>query len=167
MNRVTSPNMLSVAAALAAGMVLAACQTSGKLPDAKPAKHAQTTVVAGSSPTDVYAKLAGRVKNCWLNPADPVLTKHIFHAEASPDGSATNIVIHERAPDGRRGLKAYTINFESRGRDTKVVTANQRLPYALSQKLSADVGRWVQGSTLCEIKETRGSAPIPSSRPRN
>ncbi len=145
-------------------LVVTACQTGGK--DDPGTQHSQTTIVAGAAPTDVYTKLARKVRNCWLNPADPVLTKHIFHAVANPGGTGTNIVIHERAPDGRRGLKAYTITFEARGRDTRVLTENQRLPYALSQKMGSDVGRWVQGSTLCEIAETRGSAPVPSSGTR-
>ncbi len=163
MNGYQKPGSHKIAIVALTALAATACQTGDKEPSAQ---HAQTTIVAGAAPTDVYTELARKVRNCWLNPADPVLTNHIFHAVANPGGTGTNIVIHERAPDGRRGLKAYTIKFEARGRDTKVLTENQRLHYALSQKMAADVGRWVQGSTLCEIAETRGPAPIPSSTTR-
>ena len=79
--------------------------------------------------------------------------------------------VAERTPDGRRGLKGFVITFEPRGSDTSIVTENKRLPYALSQKFAADVGRWVQGDIPCEIGESRGRGSTsvrraPVSAPR-
>jgi hypothetical protein len=109
--------------------------------------------------------MVGRqVRACWFNPTDPVLTKHEFRAEAGAgNDQQTNIVIYERARDGRLGLKAYTISFEPRGDGTLVNTSNLKLAYALGQKMTADVGYWLQGGANCDgpaaaAGSSRGSA---------
>lgn len=125
--------------------LLAACRSTTGAPVAR----GPTSVVPSTSPTAAYSALARQIKTCWFNPADPVLSKHTFHAAAPVDAPA-RIAIHELAADGRRGLKAFTIGFEPRGAGTAISTDNLRLPYALGQRLSADVGRWLRGDGRCE-----------------
>lgn len=163
----------------AVGM-LSACGTSapdvapGATPVSAPVTHAQRAILPNTNPAQTYAMVARQVRACWFNPQDPVLTRHIFRAEA-PAGRGqagqTRIVIYERAPDGRLGLKAFTVNFEPRRKGTVVTTANHRLPSALGQKMSADVGYWVQGGPNCDgpapaAAPARGSFVRPS-RPVN
>lgn len=133
-------------AAIAAAAGLSACRSSTAT---VPVARGPVTVVPGK-PTKVYSQVARQIRGCWLKPSDPVLTKHVFHAEAAPDGLATNIALHERTPEGKRGLKAFTVAFQPRGSDnTTIVAENHRLPYALGQVLVADVGRWASGDVAC------------------
>ncbi len=173
--------MFPIGLLLAAG-ALSACGTSapsvdtGVTPDATPAAapvtHAQRAVLPDRSPAQTYAIVARQVRACWFNSRDPVLTRHLFRADAPARGSKetqTRIVIHERAPDGRLGLKAFTINFDRKGKGTAVTSANHRLPAALGQKMSADIGYWVQGGTKCDgpapaAGAARGSFVRPTPR---
>ncbi|MGI9381648.1 MAG: hypothetical protein ACR2PO_00715 [Methyloligellaceae bacterium] len=140
-------------AAIATAAGLSACRSSTAT---VPVARGPVTVVSGK-PTEVYSQVARQIRGCWLKPSDPVLTKHTFHAEAAPDGSATNIAIHERTTDGKRGLKAFTVVFQPRdSRNTTVVAENHRLPYALGQVLVADVGRWASGDSTCAAAISQG-----------
>lgn len=135
-------------AAIVAGLV-AGCGASSTVPSSS----GQTSILPGVSPAQAYTMVARQIKACWFNPTDPVLTRHVFRAEAGAggaQGSETNVVIYDRTPDGRRGLKAYSVAFEKRGKGTVVNTANHRLAYALGQKLTADVGYWIQGGANCD-----------------
>ncbi len=141
--------LTSICIAVFATGSLAGC---GASPTA-PAASGQTSVLPGVSPAQAYTTVARQIKACWFNPTDPVLTRHVFRAEAgagSSPNSQTNVVIYDRTPDGKRGLKAYSVSFEQRGKGTVVDTANHRLPYALGQKLTADVGYWIQGGATCD-----------------
>ena len=140
-------------AAIVAATGLSACRSSTAT---VPVARGPITVVSGK-PTQVYSQVARKIRACWLKPSDPVLTKHVFNAEATPDGSTTNIVIHELAADGRKGLKAFSVSFEPRGSaNTTVVAENHRLPYALGQVLVADVGRWASGDPTCALTISQG-----------
>lgn len=131
---------------------LAACASTGGRPGGAPVDQGPTTVVRGESPEALYARIARQVKTCWLNPADPVLEDHLFHAEVPAGGrnkGAVNIAINERTKKNERGLKAFGIDLEPLANGTKIVARNHRLDYALGQKLTADVGFWAQGGTTC------------------
>lgn len=137
-----------VSAAVVAGLVTGCGASSGP-----PSSSGQTSILPGVSPAQAYTMVARQIKACWFNPTDPVLTSHVFRAEAgagSAQAAQTNVVIYDRTPDGKRGLKAYSVAFEQRGKGTVVNTANHRLAYALGQKLTADVGYWIQGGANCD-----------------
>lgn len=141
--------LLSLCSAVIAAGVLAGCGASSTVPSSS----GQTSVLPGVSPAQAYTTVARQIRACWFNPTDPVLTRHVFRAEAGAGGPQvpeTNVVIYDRTPDGKRGLKAYSVAFEKRGKGTVVNTANHRLPYALGQKLTADVGYWIQGGANCD-----------------
>ena len=74
--------------------------------------------------------------------------------------------IFEQTPQQQVGLKAFTIDFKPVRGGTQVEAKNQRLPYALGQKLVADVGYWVQGGANCEgpaqATSARGSLSGPA-----
>jgi len=156
-------------AAIGLSVLLAAC--GGSVP-AAPSTGGQRSVLPATTPVQAYSMVARQMKGCWFNPADPILTKHIFRAEAGAggaSGSDTKIVVYDRANDGRLGLKAYTVAFEPRSKGTIVTTQNLRLPSALGQKLTSDIGYWIQGGTTCDGPATadttpRGSIRGPSSR---
>ncbi len=145
--------LLQVAAVAAVG-VLSACGSTGGGSGNAPVSRGPTTIVKGSSPVQLYNHIARQVRACWLNPADPVLTKHVFRAEApaggSPGGRAAKIEIHEQTKDLKRGLKAFSIDFQPRRDGTQIVARNLRLPYALGQKMMSDVGFWAQGGANCD-----------------
>ena len=142
------------AVALAAVCALAACGATGSGGGGgqAPVSQGPVIIVKGSTPVQLYSHIARQVRSCWLNPRDPVLTKHVFRAEAGaggPSGRATNIEIHEQTRDAKRGLKAFTINFVAVRDGTQIIAQNHKLPYALGQKLAADVGYWSQGGPNC------------------
>lgn len=139
---------------LAAGL-LAGCGGSSLGPTA--VAHGQRSVLPGTSAPAAYTMLGRQIKACWFNPADPVLPDHIYRAEVPATGApdpSTKIVIYTKAPDGRLGLRAYSIKLEPQGGGTAVTTENHKLDYPLAQKLTADVGYWIQGGNVCE-----GTAP--------
>lgn len=141
------------AVALAAVSALAACGATGGAGGQAPVSQGPVTIVKGSTPVQLYSHIARQVRACWLNPRDPVLTKHVFRAEAGAggrSGRATKIEIHERSKDLKRGLKAFTIDFTPRRDGTQIIAQNFKLPYTLGQKLVSDVGYWAQGGANCD-----------------
>jgi len=148
--------VLQWVAAVAVLGVLGACGSGG---GEAPVSQGPVTIVKGSNPAQLYSHIAKQVRACWLNPRNPVLTKHVFRAEAGaggPRGSATNIEIHEQTKDLKRGLKAFSIDFQPRRDGTQIIARNHRLPYALGQKLTSDIGYWVQGGANCD-------GPVPAA----
>lgn len=142
--------VLQRAAALAAVGVLSACGSAGG--DA-PVSQGPVTIVKGGSPVQLYSHIARQVRACWLNPVNPVLTKHVFRAEApagGPGRGGAMIEIHEQTKDLKRGLKAFTIDFQPRRDGTRIIARNLRLPYALGQMMASDVGYWAQGGANCD-----------------
>lgn len=153
--------LTKISAVMFCGGLLAAC---GGTATTSPQGHGQKSILPGTAPAQAYALVARQIKACWFNPTSPVLTNHIFRAAAPAGGAATsqtNVVIYSKTPDGRRGLKTYSIKFEPRNKGTAVETQNHKLPYALAQKLTADVGYWIQGGANCD-----GPAPVASSPAR-
>jgi hypothetical protein len=148
---------------LAVVCALAACGATGSGGGGgggqAPVSQGPVTIVKGSTPVQLYSHIARQVRACWLNPRDPVLTKHVFRAEAGaggPSGRETSIEIHEQTRDLKRGLKAFTINFTAVRDGTQIVAQNHKLTYTLGQKLMADVGYWAQGGPNC-------SGPVQAS----
>ena len=133
--------------------VLAACGATGSGSQV-PVSKGPTTVVKGNTPVQLYSHIARQVHTCWLNPSDPVLTRHVFRAEAPAGGGrggqAASIVIHDKTRDKKLGLKAFSIDFRPVRDGTQIVTQNHNLPYALGQKLVSDVGYWAQGGGNCD-----------------
>lgn len=144
-------------------VLLSACGTSGGSAGNAPVSAGPVTTVKGSSPAQLYSHMARQIRACWLNPREPVLTKHVFRGEAGaggPSGAETKIVIHEQTPDLKRGLKTFSISFTPMRDGTRVEAQNHKLPYALGQKLIADVGYWAQGGPNCDGPQAQaGNAP--------
>ena len=146
--------LLRMAAMGTAAFALSACGATGSGGGRDtPVSQGPTTIVKGSTPVQLYSHVARQVRGCWFNPAAPVLTKHVFRAEAgaaSAGANATKIVIYDKAPDRKLGLKAFSIDFDPVGGGTKITSENHRLPYALGQKMVSDVGYWAQGGPNCD-----------------
>jgi len=152
--------------AAALPVLLLACSGPASVVQPVPATGGQQSFLPNVRPAEAYALVARQVRACWFNPADPVLTKHEFRAEAGAGGASGNetaIIIYERATGNQKGLglKAYVIRFEKRGKGTAVRAQNQRIHPVLAQKLSADIGYWIQGGQGCE-----GPPPSPATPPR-
>lgn len=145
-------NMLFKLCACAALGALSACGSAG---GNVPVSQGPTTIVKGSNPTQLFSHISKQIRGCWLNPRDPVLTKHVFHAEAATGGE-TKIVINEQTPDGKRGLKAFAIDFKPLSDGTQIVAKSHRMPYGLSQKLTSDIGYWAQGGVNCDGPSSAG-----------
>lgn len=158
-------NMLLKGLGVAALGALGACGSGGSGGGSAPVSQGPSMIVKGSNPTQLFSHISKQIRGCWLNPRDPVLTKHIFRAEAATGGE-TKIVISEQTNDGKRGLKAFTIDFKPLRDGTKMVAQSQRLPYGLAQKLSSDLGYWAQGGVNCDgpdssAPDLRGSVSGP------
>lgn len=140
---------------LGMSVMLAACGTTGNSVTSgnTPVSQGPVTIVKGTTPVQLYSHVARQVRACWFNPTNPVLTKHVIRGEAGAGGASgvsTSIVIHEQTKDRKRGLKAFSIDFTPIRNDTRVITQNHKLPYALGQKLMSDVGYWSQGGPNCD-----------------
>lgn len=142
-------------ALLLAALGLTGCKIAGDLE--VPVAFSSTASVMGESPAQVYGKIARRARACWFKPSNPVLTKHEFRADARADGSRADITIYEMKPKNKLE-KAFIVKFRSREGGTVIGTDNVTLPYALGQKLTADIGRWAQGNPACEGKPEPASA---------
>ena len=160
-----------IAMLLSGSLALAGCGAGGSTNpnDGRLVSQSPTSLVKGQAPVQLYSHVARQVRACWFNPRDPVLTKHVFRGEAGAGGASgvqTGIAIYEQTPQQKLGLKAFTIDFKPVRGGTQVEAKNQRLPYALGQKLVADVGYWVQGGANCEgpaqATSARGSLSGPA-----
>ena len=135
--RVCWLGLLKVSAVAALGVLSACGSGTGNAPVSK----GPVLIVKGSNPTQLFGSVSKLIRVCWLNPLDPVLIKHVFRAEAATDG-VTKIVINELTADGKRGLKAFSIDFKRLDDGTQITTQNHRLIYGLSQKLNSDLPGW-------------------------
>lgn len=146
--------LLQITAAFAAACMLSACGATGSSGSrGRPVSQGPTTIVKGSTPVQLYSHIARQVRSCWFNPTDPVLTKHVFRAEAgaaSAGAKTTKVVIYDQAPNRKLGLKAFSIDFDPVAGGTRINAENHRLPYALGQKMVSDVGYWAQGGANCD-----------------
>lgn len=156
---------IRTAAALGAGLMLSACGATGSGGGGgqAPVSQGPQIIVKGSTPAQLYSHIARQVRACWFKPANPVLTRHEFHAEAGAggrSGNVTKIEIFKRTKDAKRGLRAFTIDFRPLRDGTQILARNHKLPYALGQKLVSDVGYWAQGGPNCDgPARTAGSVP--------
>ena len=163
--------VIQMAAAAACVSTLGACSAVGSGGRDAPVSQGPAIVVTGTTPVQLYSHIARQVRACWFDPASPVLTKHVFRAEApagGPAGGSPKIEIHEQTQDRKRGLKAFTIDFQPRRDGTGIAAQNLRLPYTLGQKMVSDVGYWAQGGPTCDGPvQASGSTPRGSiSGPR-
>ncbi len=115
------------------------------------AAAASETAHADADPTTVYARIAQRVKSCWLNRANPVIPGHKFHAEASPSGEAS-ITLYKKVDGAALGVAAFRIKIMRDGSGTSVHSENVKLPEALKPALLTDVTAWAQGREGCAAR---------------
>jgi hypothetical protein len=104
-------------------------------------------------PVEAYTRIARGLKGCWLAPTAPLgLSKsYVFAAEAFPAdrGGRAFIVIYERTPDGRRGLRAFAVALEPDGENSKLGIENARIPEPFGTQIMGDVRRWAGGEAGC------------------
>lgn len=116
------------------------------------------------SPTFAYVRIARGINACWLAPGRPLSKTHRLFANAAPGsaGGQAEIILHERALDGKKGLKAFRVKISPVGGRTVVSPKNIRFDAARGQRMSDDVLRWVGGDPACEA----GSSPWKPLPPR-
>ena len=156
----------SVGIAMIASIDACAGQT---LPSSVLTAALRKDTISKSPPISVYTDIARNVRACWFAPAKPVLKNHVFFAETQQEKPKVeaHITINEIAKNGRRGLKAFTVDFLPSGKETIVRTDNFRFPPALAVQLENDVRRWVAGQTGCSvIVPLQAPAAIPPRRRR-
>ena len=127
---------IRIFAAMIAVLGLSACGAAVN----EPIAHSGSAVVKGEQPSVVYAKIARLVRMCWFKPSAPVLSKHIFYAKAPADGGSASIIIFEKSSQKKRGLQAYSIEFNKRIKATQNRTDKQTVAVCLGSK------------TLCRCK---------------
>jgi hypothetical protein len=112
-----------------------------------------TSMLLGrSKPMDAYVVMGGNIKRCWFNPVDPLLPKHVYRADVSPDGGKVKITVHQRADLGRAGRTTYVIDFKQSGPSTIITTDNLKMPRELAAKMQFDLERWKRGASDCSKK---------------
>ena len=121
--------------------------------------------VVASSPTEVYARVAGGAMGCWFGPEGALRATHIFHADAaSPSaGGAASIVIHERDPSqpNPRGARAFLISITGdSGLATIVATQSPRFADDKGEAMRTDVLVWANGGTSCAMQKFAPPAPV-------
>lgn len=125
--------------------------------------------VVKAGPVEAYRLIARGVLTCWLAPKRPLSGRYRFFGDAktSSSGGTAKIVIHERANTGKKGLRAFAIDFEPSGGTTSVVSNNVRLSNEQSEQLKSDIVRWSSGATSCAARPEEW-VPVnsPSSRKR-
>ncbi|GBF28364.1 hypothetical protein MnTg02_03428 [bacterium MnTg02] len=157
----------SVGVAVMASVAACAGQT---LPSSVLTGALRTDSISKSPPISVYTEIARSIRACWFSPGKPVLKGHVFFAETQQEKPKVeaHITINEIAKNGRRGLKAFSVDFLPSGNATLVRTDNFRLPPALAVQLENDVRRWVAGQTGCSvIAPLQGPVAIPPRRRRS
>jgi hypothetical protein len=102
-------------------------------------------------PVDIYVRIARLAKACWFVPPALLQDGYVFTANVAPEdkGGAASIIIHEKTPDGRRGLQAFEIALAPQGELTGVSAHNSRIPEPFGSQMVSDVGRWAMGDTTC------------------
>lgn len=124
-----------------------------KLPDITGAIGTSSSVVKKGTPVELYTRVARGIKTCWFSGDRIDFKKYLFFAETSQEtkvGSA-GISIHEFDKNGRRGLKAYEVKFESIDGGTYVEPKNYRLDAVTSKQLELAVNRYADNKLSCEI----------------
>jgi hypothetical protein len=131
---------------------------------------------AKGSPADAYVRIARGAKSCWFGPAGPLQDTHLFVGELQPEskGGNASIVLYEAEADGKRGLKAFTIEMAPKGEGTVVTRANERIPEPFAGRMLADVDRWADGEPGCAagaagwapVEPQSAPSPQPAGKPR-
>jgi hypothetical protein len=124
-------------------------QSAGDSTSAIPASQPRRISIASARPVDAYVLLGGRIKTCWFNANAPLLPKHVYRANVSPDGSKVQITIHEKLALGRAGLSTYAVDFRQEGGYTVVTTENRKMPPDIAAKMQYDIDRWKRGEAEC------------------
>lgn len=147
--------------ALTAALVsLAACRNNSSAAKAQlvaaeqtgavPAYNTGRLSIATAKPVDAYVMLGGRIKTCWFNASAPLLPRHVYRADVSPDGEKVKIDIHNKKDArGLAGSVAYTIDFAQSGTNTIITTKNRTMTPVQAAKMQFDINRWKSGQTNC------------------
>lgn len=121
-----------------------------------------------ASPVEAYTRVARGIMTCWLSAERPLAGRYRFFGDAKTNasGGEAKIIIHEKAENGRKGLKAYSIDFSPSGDTTDVAASNARLSKAHGEQLDADVMRWATGGIGCASADENNSLPVrlPSAK---
>jgi hypothetical protein len=124
--------------------------------------YEQATTVSGD-PTALYTEVARGIHACWFGAGGPLVSTHVFRAEAqSPTkGGQAEIIIHERdvALTDQRGPQALRIAFENNGGVVRVATRVLKVPPGYGEPMTRDVETWAKGGSGCQL---RTSFPQPT-----
>lgn len=159
--------LAAVGLALAAtGLSLGACRTNKQATQAQlvaaeqtgtvPVYNTQRLTMATARPVDAYVMLGGRIKTCWFNTSAPLLPRHVYRADVSPDGGKVAITIHDKKDArGLAGDVAYAIDIAEEGGGTVITTKNRSMTPSQAAKMQYDINRWKSGETNCSRKVPR------------
>ena len=159
-----------VAATVAAtGLSLGACRNSRQASQAQLVAAEQTAAVpvyntqrltkATARPVDAYVLLGGRIKTCWFNASAPLLPRHVYRADVSPDGGNVKITIHDKTDArGLAGKIAYAIDIAEESGGTAVITKHRSMTPSQAAKMQYDINRWKSGQTNCSRAAPKSSA---------
>ncbi len=104
----------------------------------------------GAGPVAAYMHFARRIRTCWLAPPQPLLPEHKFFAEVpAMDARSASLSVHRRARDGKRGLKAFAMNFQKEGKGSAIQAQVYPPAKPLAPKMLADIRRWAKGGEGC------------------
>ncbi len=106
-------------------------------------------------PVEIYSRIARGALKCWFGTQGSLKKTHVFHADVAPPsaGGGADIAIYERDLTGQspRSVRAFKIMIARSGEGSNVQPENFRIPETVARDMSADVGRWTQGSEDCSV----------------
>ena len=131
--------MRAIAAAAAAGCLLAACQS--------PPEKDYVEFRAASDPTNVASALSERMAECWFEAGRAEFADFIYAPELNSYAGRPRVLVVARADPG--GLPKLVVEASKADRGTSVRLFGPLLATASGPRIAADLGRWTAGSPAC------------------
>ena len=109
---------------------------------------------------EAYSRIARGALKCWFGAQGSLKATHTFHARAEPPsaGGGAQILVQARGADDPRygALIAYRISIAPSAGGSAIETENARFTKAQGVAMTADVRRWLAGSSECEVMGAGG-----------
>ena len=162
---------LEAAGSAAVSAVSVATTTNSTVPGKADLVEAEFAWLADGPAADVYTHIARGLTRCHLGYGKDLAKSHIMFAEMPSGARQATVIIHERTPEDRHGLKSFVVNVVESTDSTRVAVENLRFDLARQRQLSVGIKNWSKGRerceplTLAEIKGPPGQQPPPVKRP--
>jgi len=135
-------------------------------------RPAKMSWLAPGTASEVYTRTALGLNRCHLGYGGDLFDTHLTFAEMPPGEGRASVIIHERTPEDRHGLKSFLVTLSEAKEQTTVRVENKRFDADRARQLSVGIKDWSEGKHACEplsvaeIKSPPGTQPLPLRRPQ-